>query len=422
MDDLTGKVDSTGPPLGRLTADEFTQIPQELQNVITGILTASLTNLDLTQFAQAVVGYAGAGDFYTGGGSANAYTASALAGKQVIEDLSADTDGAMIRFRPAADNTGASTLDVNSIGALDIVREDLSALVGGELLTTRDAVVRYRHASTEWLLMDYSVPPASLTEVPRGYIDGLEISREGTEDVGVSIGVARSTNDTVTLRRTSGTFKTLGAAPWVEGAGNVGNFSGSNQAVDTWYHAYLIEKDSDGTVDMGFDTSATSPTVPAGWSNPRRIGSFLTNSTGSGEVVDFVQNGDLFYWTATPAQDVTDTTIAAGGNVTAAFTVPAGVRVTPILHVYNDITNGSIGLIQSPDINAGASDVPGPTPAIGNFGNELGANTRVHEVSDIVTNTSRQLHYAVDTGSSGQNTIHISVMGWYDLRGRNEAS
>ena len=34
MDDLTGKVDSAGPPTGVLTADEWNQLAQELLGII----------------------------------------------------------------------------------------------------------------------------------------------------------------------------------------------------------------------------------------------------------------------------------------------------------------------------------------------------------------------------------------------------
>ncbi len=53
-----------------------------------------------------------------------------------------------------ASNTGASTLNVNAIGALPIQLPGGDALQGGELVATYGAVFRLNHAGTAWILLN----------------------------------------------------------------------------------------------------------------------------------------------------------------------------------------------------------------------------------------------------------------------------
>lgn len=147
MEDLTGKV--TG---GTLTAVEWNQLPQEVQNLITATLYAqALSNGDTNQFGKAVAGYAASSTFYTGGGSANAHTASALAGMQSPPNYA---DGMEVRFRPSNVNTGAATVNVDTLGVKAILKEDGSVLNAGDLGTDRDAWLRYD--GTDFLLSNWA--------------------------------------------------------------------------------------------------------------------------------------------------------------------------------------------------------------------------------------------------------------------------
>ena len=74
----------------------------------------------------------------TNGGSVNAYTVNLTA------SLTAYSDGQMIWLKPVATNTGQSTVDVDSLGAVPIRTMTKSSLTGGEL------------ASGFWYLLKYS--------------------------------------------------------------------------------------------------------------------------------------------------------------------------------------------------------------------------------------------------------------------------
>jgi hypothetical protein len=147
----------------QLTHDEWNEMPTELQNIITAFGIA-LSALDLDQLGKAVAGYAGSAHYYNDSGIADAYVLGVPGSKQGIPTLDGDVDGLFVRFRPGNDNTGASTVVVNGIlpGApKDIKREDGTALVAGDLVTTKDAILRWDNSTGDFFLMDYARPVAT---------------------------------------------------------------------------------------------------------------------------------------------------------------------------------------------------------------------------------------------------------------------
>jgi len=113
-----------------LTADEFNDIPEEEENLITSS-GQTLTAGDLYQIAKAVSTYAAVGDFYGDAGSGNNYILTAVSPLQApIQYL----DGFRVRFRISHTNTGAATVNVNSLGVKAIVKADgISSLGPGDL-------------------------------------------------------------------------------------------------------------------------------------------------------------------------------------------------------------------------------------------------------------------------------------------------
>lgn len=113
-----------------LTADEFNDIPEEEENLITST-GQTLSAGDLHQIAKAVATYAAVGDFYNDSGAANAYVLNPLASFLAPIQY---WDGMRVRFRISHTNTGASTVNVNSLGIKAIVKEDgISPLGAGDL-------------------------------------------------------------------------------------------------------------------------------------------------------------------------------------------------------------------------------------------------------------------------------------------------
>lgn len=63
-------------------------------------------------------------------------------------------NGMTIRFKPDTANTGAATLNVNSLGALAIVTGLSTALVTGDILANQICVVVYNSTGTVWQLLN----------------------------------------------------------------------------------------------------------------------------------------------------------------------------------------------------------------------------------------------------------------------------
>jgi len=136
MQDLNDK--ATGQTL---TATEWNQLPSEIQNVIEA-LGITLSNADLNQLGKAIAGYVANGTFYADSGAANAYVLTAIGSKQ---SPTAYTNGMQIAFVPGNMNTGASTVNVASLGVKDL-RDALGGVLSDSALST--AVPRVFEYST----------------------------------------------------------------------------------------------------------------------------------------------------------------------------------------------------------------------------------------------------------------------------------
>lgn len=103
-----------------LPAVEFNQIPDELENSITDSgQTLAIGTLD--QVSKAMSIYAAGGDFYTESGAADAYVLNLIGSKKAPI---AYFNGMRIRFLPGNVNTGASTVNVDSLGNKNIKLAD----------------------------------------------------------------------------------------------------------------------------------------------------------------------------------------------------------------------------------------------------------------------------------------------------------
>jgi hypothetical protein len=67
---------------------------------------------------------------------------------------------------------------------------------------------------------------------------------------------------------------------WTAGTGQNGLDTGA-RANSTWYQVFIIRKTSDGTSDILFSTSRTSPTIPSGYTQVAWLGAQRTNASGN---------------------------------------------------------------------------------------------------------------------------------------------
>lgn len=293
MRDLNDKL--TGQ---QLSADEWNDVPSEMQNIITNA-GITLSSTDLLQLAKAVSRNILQGNWYSPGGTANAITLTPVVGQPPF----ALWNGALFRFRPQAANTGNVTIAVQGQVAKNLLREDGGGVQAGDLSTSQDALVRYDSGSDSFILSDISrLSGLRDSAMARGQIDGFTIATGvGPRLLNMLPGAARDRQNNVTMSRTGTLTNKDLSANW-----SLGNSGGAKPASvtwspNTWYHVFAISNASGSSVDLAIDTSVsgvtivTDPTISgAGITAVRSIGSILTDSNS--DIIQFRQVGDRFIW------------------------------------------------------------------------------------------------------------------------------
>ena len=249
----------------------------------------------------------------------------------------------------------------------------------------------------------------TLTGLPRGQQAGCVLSNnvtDATNDIDISTGAWKSSDNTTDLTLTAATGKRLDAS-WATGGTPgtpTGGLSSSLAIANTTYFVHLILVS--GVVEVGFDTSAIAANLIAdhGATKYRRIGCILRESAA---IVLFQQTGDVFRRANIYQEDVHAGTTAQ----TVTLPTPVGLRLIAQLRStggFSGITNGAIFTdLAMADVAPSTTATPGVT--IG------GPNSSWSGVT-IQTNTSAQIR----TRTNEAATIKIVTEGWYDTRGRFE--
>ena len=123
----------------QVSADDYNNIVRASKNTIENSgQTIDATN---TQLSKAVANYSAVSTFYTDSGTANAYILTPIGS---FESPHAYTNGMLIRFRPANANTGAATVNINSLGVKNLKKTDGSTdLDSNDLKSDEDVEFRY---------------------------------------------------------------------------------------------------------------------------------------------------------------------------------------------------------------------------------------------------------------------------------------
>jgi len=160
-----------------LTADEFNDIPSELENLILST-QQTLTAADLTQSGKAVATYAACGDFYSDSGVADAYVLTQPSPRQSVTQY---WDGMRVRFIPGNTNTTASTINVAGLGVKDITKPDGSPLEAGQIVADEIIELHYSLADDSFLI---STVIQQATETTSGIakVATQELVTAGTDD------------------------------------------------------------------------------------------------------------------------------------------------------------------------------------------------------------------------------------------------
>ena len=196
-------------------------------------------------------------------------------------------------------------------------------------------------------------------------------------------------------------------AAWAAGDDAGGLFSGT-VAADTWYSLFLIKKDSDGSIDAGFDTSVSAENIPTGYTAYRYIGSVLTDS--SSNILPFTQYGDWFFW-VTPILDINNATISTTSAL-YVLSAPPGRETVTFFHV------GSWNVTTAYELNIYSPDVSDQTPSYTTTGAVIKTHhnntTFVNSWQFAKTNTAAQVRARADANST---KLYLVTAGFIDTRG-----
>lgn len=260
-------------------------------------------------------------------------------------------------------------------------------------------------ATTRTLDAPYYSGTLGLVSDIRGQIYGLTLSNnvtDATNDIDIAAGAAVDSTGVVSMLLASSLTKRLDAA-WAVGTNQGGRMSAAAIA-DTTYHVFLIRRPDTGAVDAGFDVSPTAPTLPANYTQFRRIGSIIRSS---GAILLFLQNGDHFNF---PSAITVRNSTAIQTNTLLTMVVPTGIKVRPVIGF---LANTNAASSTTVAVGDGDSAAPINIFAVGSSGTAIGRGI----TSDFWTNTSAQIRFAADiAGTISLGATYLT--GWIDSRGR----
>lgn len=358
--------------------------------------------------------------------------------------------GQVFKGVAAATNTGATTLNISSLGA-GAVQVAGNALVGGELIANApftvwvsavtpvfqlvangqvapfldtNALIKGSADGTKQARFEVDGLTTATTRVltvqdqnitvgalARSYLAGLTMSTAGgSATMTTAAGQATDSTNVAMMALASATGKTTSA--WAVGSGNGGLDTGAI-ANTTWYHFYLIMRLDTSVVDVLISLSASAPTMPANYTLKRRIGSGLTN--GSAQWVAFIQYGDDYYLSV-PVQDISAANPGTAAVTRVLASLPSGVKVKALLNVGLVIggTSTDVYLSSLDTTDAAASATAAPLGQL----SETTASGQAVGYTEVYTDTSQSIRSRI-SNSDASTTLRIVTLGWQDRRGRD---
>jgi hypothetical protein len=363
----------------------------------------------------------------------NDYTPAGLAAAAVLQ-VSSDAARSLSGLGGGAEGRLVAVINVGGqpITLLDDSAASLAAnrfALGGNLTVAakQSALLRYDGTAARWQALTGGAAlradqPQSLTAAQqaqargnisaplRGYLAGLALSNDATTPntvIAIAAGVCAD-GAAAALIQLGAFSKTIGGA-WTAGSGNGGLANGIVRLTNSWYHVFAGI--ASGIADVFIDADAGGANHPAAFTAWRRIGSILTDGTGSGNISRFVQIEDTFYWQG--ARSFTTSSVGTSAML-VTLPVPSGLRIRPVIRAVAPSAQGNSVIITSP---WELDEAPGTSYAVTPGFDVIGSSCQVHLSASLYTDTSSRIRIRGDAGSL---SLAIFVRGWIDGRGKYE--
>lgn len=230
-------------------------------------------------------------------------------------------------------------------------------------------------------------------------ITGMVLSNgtDSDHDIDIAAGVCWASTDNYQMLLGSTMTKQIDAV-WAVGTGNGGLFSGS-VTTNERYHVFIIRKDSDGTIDAGFDTSDIAANIPSGYSHYRRIGMVYTDA--SSNILAFTQTDRVFVL-GTAIEEFNDATPASTSEHTVALSIPSENGIEWLGGIYSKRTSASTTLSYRTGIHPSMSDESGTT------GKHVQLRLPIDDAG----------FYFTPGATTGWDNLEVYTYGWVDGAGR----
>lgn len=330
-------------------------------------------------------------------------------------------DNLTFRFKAKYTNTGAVQIQINNLtgltGAVSLLKESGEQLVAGDIIENRyytiiaNSVV-VGEVTTNRFLLKNEVRQASSVSFGLTYLNQPITIANNTTDANNDIDFTAGNfqfDDNSGEAFASAMTKRLDAS-WTAGNNQGGLDTGTKQA-STWYHCYAIYNPTTQASDFLFSTSATSPTLPTGFTKYKLIGAFSTNSSSIIKLfTHFVTKNFNYFEYKTPILDYAQ--VVGNGLLSIPLTIP---NIPCFADISAQSTDG-VGQTQysftitSPIITTLIDSANTPQGGHAFYGGQWDSRGQLQKII-YTSNSIISFHSKYTIGSS--STVRISTFGFY---------
>ncbi len=322
----------------------------------------------------------------------------------------------IVSFVAGANATGAVTVRLGALAFVKLYMPSGLQANSGDITANSFYIAAFNAAldtgNGGFIVFNASTP--SVIQPVRGTYKNLTIQNGGTPDSQVAV-----TADEVMLETNSGGAAKVSTVSLTISTGSSGanGIDAGSVAQATWYSVWVIYN---GSVTAGLlSTSATTPTLPSGYTYSARVG-WVRTGDASTNLKRTLQKAAVAQYVVTPASQTTVLPIIANGI--GAFWTAYGVanfvpttasRIKVQLVQTITVNNNDNYAAVAPNNNYGVIPGTSPYPTIGiriASGTSAIGTWVVNQTEDMILESSN-----IYAGSSGGSiTPFVNAVGWTD--------
>lgn len=280
---------------------------------------------------------------------------------------------------------------------------------GLETVSQAEAEAGVSTTTRAWTAERVAQAIAAQENVRRDFIAGLTLANNTTDsdhDIDFGVGECADSTNTAYLALTAALIKQIDAT-FAVGTDAGGMFTGS-VTTDTWYHVFLIQRDSDGLIDAGFDTDPDAANIPSGFTAYRWLGAVKTD--GSANILPFhFQASGRWFHHITPIEDYNSAADISLGTTIVLASVPAGFEceMRGAANASRPVSSTITFSINHPDFTVFTANVA--SVGSGQPGSSGGGSSNASGEISTLTNTSAQVDIKTN---ANPDSVAIEGRAW----------